>query len=340
MKNRALVVAALAMLAAGPAAAGPGPSRDDVGWRIRREALEHSRIMKTLHVLTDVYGPRLTGSPNLKQAGDWAAAEMSDVQQAAIVVATVVYALATRDEALPRFAPDAMPKPEPETPPAPAATATGKPNTLTAEEKAAGWRLLFDGTTFAGWRGYMKPDALGMRWVIEDGCMGLPARDGADTHGERDLITTDTFGDFDLRFQWKVEAGSNSGVKYFVNEDHPEAIGHEYQIIDDLRHPDAKVSTERQTASFYDVRSATSHPTRQVGEWNDSRILVHGDHVEHWLNGQKVLEYELGTPETLAAVQDSKFRDVAGFGTKKRGHILLQDHGDAVCYRSIRIKGE
>ncbi len=219
-------------------------------------------------------------------------------------------------------------------------SATGKetPNTLTAAEKADGWRLLFDGTSSAGWRGYGKPDMSGLRWIVKDGCIGLPEKDGTDTHGQRDIVTADTFGDFDLRFQWKVQPGSNSGVKYFVTEDRPSAIGHEYQIIDDLRHPDAKISTERQTASFYDVKSATSHPTRPVGEWNDSRILVSGNHVEHWLNGQKVLEYELGTPATLAAVQDSKFKDVAGFGTKKTGHILLQDHGDAVCYRSIRIK--
>lgn len=217
-------------------------------------------------------------------------------------------------------------------------TDSEKPNTLTAAEKAEGWRLLFDGTSFAGWRGYGKPDMAGLRWVIKDGCIGLPEKDGTDTHGQRDIVTTDTFGDFDLRFQWKVQPGSNSGVKYFVTEDRPSAIGHEYQIIDDLRHPDAKISAERQTASFYDVKAASSHPTRSVGEWNDARILVQGNHVEHWLNGEKVLEYELGTPETLAAVQDSKFKDVAGFGTKKRGHILLQDHGDAVCYRSIRVK--
>ena len=212
------------------------------------------------------------------------------------------------------------------------------PNTLTAAEKAAGWRLLFDGTTLAGWRGYLKPDTTGLRWTIRDGCLGLDKLDGADTRGQQDLITTDTFGDFDLRWQWKVGPGSNSGVKYFVLEDRPAAIGHEYQIIDDLRHPDAKISTERQTASFYDVKAAASHPTRAVGEWNDSRILVAGNHVEHWLNGQKVLDYELGSPATLAAVQDSKFKDVAGFGTKKPGHILLQDHGEEVCFRSIRIK--
>jgi hypothetical protein len=216
--------------------------------------------------------------------------------------------------------------------------ASDAPNTLTAAEKAAGWKFLFDGTTTTGWRGYNKPDMAGLRWVVKDGAICLPAADGSDTLGHRDIITAGTFGDFELTWQWQVQSGSNSGVKYFVLEEGNAAIGHEYQIIDDARHADAKVSTERQTASFYDVKSATTRPTRPIGEWDTSRVLVSGNHVEHWLNGTKVLEYELGSPEILAAVQDSKFSKTAGFGTKKLGHILLQDHGDAVCYRSIKIK--
>jgi hypothetical protein len=220
---------------------------------------------------------------------------------------------------------------------APTGAAEG-PNALTAAEKAAGWRLLFDGSSTAGWRGYKKPDTSGLRWIVKDGAVCLPPADGKDTRGNRDIITADTFGDFDLTWQWQVQPGSNSGLKYFVVEGGDAAIGHEYQIIDDARHPDAKVSTERQTASFYDVKPATARPTKPIGEWNTSRVLVHDNHVEHWLNGTKVLEYELGSPEILAAVQDSKFKPNAGFGTKKPGHILLQDHGDAVCYRSVKIK--
>jgi len=219
----------------------------------------------------------------------------------------------------------------------PGAAAPDAPNTLTAAEKAAGWRLLFDGTA-AGWRGYGKPDLAGLRWAVKDGAICLPPADGADTRGHRDIISKDTFSDFDLTWQWQVQPGSNSGVKYFVVEGGAAAIGHEYQIIDDARHPDAKVSPERQTASFYDVKSATTRPTRPVGEWNTSRVVVSGNHVEHWLNGSKVLEYELGTAETLALVQDSKFKTTDGFGTKKTGHILLQDHGDAVCYRNVKIR--
>jgi hypothetical protein len=220
------------------------------------------------------------------------------------------------------------------------ARAADTPNTLTPAEKSAGWRLLFDGKTTSGWRGYKKPDMAGLRWKLENGALCLPSSDGSDTRGARDIISTDTFGDFDLSWQWQVKPGSNSGLKYFVVESGDAAIGHEYQLIDDARHADAKISTERQTASFYDVKSATSHPTKPVGEWNTSRVLVKGNHVEHWLNGTKVLEYELGSPEVLAAVKDSKFKDVAGFGTKKQGHILLQDHGDAVCYRSLKILAE
>jgi hypothetical protein len=217
-------------------------------------------------------------------------------------------------------------------------TTADTPNTLTAAEKAAGWRLLFDGSSTAGWRGYGKPDMTGLRWVVKDGAICLPPADGADTRGHRDIISQDTYGDFDLTWQWQVQPGSNSGVKYFVVEGGGAAIGHEYQIIDDAKHPDAKVSPERQTASFYDVKSATARPTKPVGEWNTSRVLVSGNHVEHWLNGTKVLEYELGSAETLALVQDSKFKANEGFGTKKPGHILLQDHGDAVCYRNIKVR--
>jgi len=212
------------------------------------------------------------------------------------------------------------------------------PNTLTAAEKAAGWRLLFDGSSTTGWRGYNKPDTAGLRWIVKDGAVCLPPADGKDTRGHRDIITVDTFSDFDLTWQWQMQPGSNSGLKYFVVESGNAAIGHEYQVIDDAQHADAKISTERQTASFYDVKSATAHPTKPIGEWNTSRVLVQGNHVEHWLNGTKVLEYELGSPEILAAVQDSKFKPNAGFGTKKTGHILLQDHGDAVCYRNVKIR--
>ena len=216
--------------------------------------------------------------------------------------------------------------------------AADSPNTLTAAEKAAGWRLLFDGSTTAGWRGYNKPDVSGLRWLVKDGAVCLPPADGADTRGNRDIISADTFGDFDLTWQWQVQPGSNSGLKYFVVESGTAAIGHEYQLIDDARHADAKISAERQTASFYDVKAATAHPTKPIGEWNTSRVLVQGNHVEHWLNGTKVLEYELDTDALRAKIADSKFKDIADFDKHIRGHLLLQDHGDAVCFRNVKVR--
>jgi len=142
-----------------------------------------------------------------------------------------------------------------------------------------------------------------------------------------------------LRFEWIVASGANSGVKYLVTEDRDEPIAHEYQIIDDAKHPDALIGPHRQTAALYDVIAAPAskilHPATQR---NEGRILVQGNHVEHWLNGAKVLEYELGSAALKAAKAKSKFKDVAGWEDKLKGHILLQDHGDEIWYQNIRIK--
>jgi hypothetical protein len=201
-----------------------------------------------------------------------------------------------------------------------------------------GWTSLFDGATLAGWRGYKQRDAARTRWRVQDGMLTVPANDGKDTRGAMDLITTETFDQFELTLEWRVSPGGNSGVKYFVLEDMDSAIGHEYQIIDDERHADAKLGPERQTAAFYDVLAASSRPIRPAGEFNQSRIIVNGRTVEHWLNGTRVLRYELGSPALAAAVDDSKFKGITRFGKLQKGHILLQDHGDAVWYRNIRIR--
>jgi inosose dehydratase len=203
---------------------------------------------------------------------------------------------------------------------------------------SAGWIPLFDGKTLSGWRGYKKPDAAATRWRVEDGMITIPANDGKDTRGALDLITTATYDNFELALEWRISRGGNSGVKYFVLEDMDAAIGHEYQIIDDERHPDALIGPERQTSSFYDVLTAANRPIKPAGEFNESRIIVHGTHVEHWLNGTRVLQYELESAALKTAVHDSKFKDVARFGRRQKGHILLQDHGDAVWYRNIRIR--
>ena len=127
-------------------------------------------------------------------------------------------------------------------------------------------------------------------------------------------------------------------MKYFVLEDQTSAIGHEYQIIDDERHADAKIGPHRQTAAFYDVLPAADRPIKPAGEWNVSEVRAHGNHIEHWLNGKKVLEYELDSPTLREAIAKSKFKDIARFGKPQKGHILLQDHGDQVWYRKVEIR--
>jgi hypothetical protein len=205
-------------------------------------------------------------------------------------------------------------------------------NELTPAEKAAGWKLLFDGKTTRGWRSFNKQTFPEKGWVVKDGELQLQADSNAG-----DIITEDKFSEFDLAWEWKLPAGANNGLKYFILEERGEAIGHEYQMIDE-KEGDNLGSTHR-TASFYDVLPpAADKPIRPAGEWNQSRILVQGNHVEHWLNGKKVLEYELGSDELLAAVQKSKFRRVRGFGKRQNGHILLTYHSDPVSYRNIKIR--
>ena len=201
-----------------------------------------------------------------------------------------------------------------------------------------GWTNLFDGTSLQGWRAYKQPDATKTRWKVEDGMLTVDPGDAKDTRGARDIITTGTYDNFELAFEWKVSPGGNSGVKYFILEDRDSAIGHEYQIIDDLKHPDAKIGPHRQTAAFYDVLPATNRQLKPAGEFNQSRVVVNGRNVEHYLNGTRVLQYELSSPALQAAIDKSKFKGIERFGKPQKGHILLQDHGDRVWYRSIRIK--
>ena len=220
------------------------------------------------------------------------------------------------------------------------AGSTGGANALTTSEKMEGWRLLFDGKTTSGWRAFKGTSFPSDKWAVADGCLKKVSTGTGDSRGIGDIVTAEAFDDFDLRFEWRISPGGNSGVKYLVSEAREGPIAHEYQVLDDERHPDAKVGPQRRSAAFYDVLPPDSarKTLRPVGEFNQGRILVSGNHVEHWLNGQKVVEYELGSPELKAAVAKSKFKDVAGFDAKLKGPILLQDHGDEACYRNIRIK--
>ena len=205
---------------------------------------------------------------------------------------------------------------------------------LTASEKAAGWKPLFNGQSLQGWRLYNKKAEPGAGWRAEDGVLKKVAKEKGG-----DIITEAAFDDFDFTWEWRVAPGGNNGVKYLVTEQRPSAPGHEYQLIDDTGHPDGKLGAKRQTASFYDVLPPKAEKVlKPAGEWNSSRILLQGNRVEHWLNGAKVLEYELGSETVKAAVANSKFKNASGFGTKIKGHIMLTDHGDEAWFRNLKIR--
>ena len=193
-----------------------------------------------------------------------------------------------------------------------------------------GFVALFDGKSTNQWMNARSGKFPEKGWMIEAGCLKHTAKGGGG-----DIITRSTYEQFDFRFEWKVAKGANSGVKYFIIRERG-SLGHEYQVIDDAGYPDGG---KHSTASFYDVLApAKDKPLKPVGEFNTSRILVKGQTVKHFLNGKVVLTYELGSDEVKAAVAKSKFRKLEKFGVRLAGHILLQDHGDEVWYRNIRIR--
>ncbi|RZK43002.1 MAG: DUF1080 domain-containing protein [Pedobacter sp.] len=220
------------------------------------------------------------------------------------------------------------------------------PNSLSAYEKSNGYKLLFDGTSNAGWIG-AKTSAFPQKgWNIANGQLSvLPSGGGESTNGG-DIVTKEDFAAFDLSFEFKLSEGANSGVKYFVTlaeKSTGSAIGLEYQVLDDEKHPDAKMGRDgnRTLASLYDLMTAKKEARflRPIGAWNNGRLVVHPNgKVEHYLNGVKVIEYTRGSEEFRKLVAISKYKDWKNFGEAPKGRILLQDHGDKVSFRTIKIK--
>ena len=246
--------------------------------------------------------------------------------------------------------PSDSPVPEAATPTA-TETSTA-PNQLTAAEEAAGWKLLFDGVTFDGWRGLGRDAIPAEHWVIDDGTIrkvpsgNVPtAADGQPLAGG-DIMPVETFGNFELVLEWKVTPGANSGIKYNVSEEmsmsappRSAALGFEYQILDGDLHPDAQNGPNRTTAALYDlIGPSPQTQLRSVGEFNEARVIFRGGHGEHWLNGAKVVEFDLSSDEFATLLAASKYAPIEGFAERRPGHIVLQDHGDEVWFRSIKIR--
>jgi 3-keto-disaccharide hydrolase len=217
-------------------------------------------------------------------------------------------------------------------------------NQLTKAEKNAGWLLLFDGKSFNGWRGFHSDKVPG-GWVIEDGAIKKISAKGELGQAGGDLITAAEFSNFELQLEWKLSPGGNSGIKYLVTESQPpsgkSAISFEYQVLDDDKHPDAKAGIDgnRTSGSLYDlIPSAKTRKLKPIGEFNEVRIIVRGNHIEHWLNGVKVVEFDRSSADFKERLAKSKFKNIKGFGEATKGHILLQDHGNAVWYRNIKIR--
>jgi hypothetical protein len=219
------------------------------------------------------------------------------------------------------------------------------PNTLTRQEVAQGWKLLWDGKTTNGWRGEHTPGFPTTGWEIKDGLLSVTESGGEEGGNAGDILTTRKYKDFELTVDFRITRGANSGIKYFVDPDlnkgRGSAIGYEYQILDDAVHPDGKKGKDgdRTIGSLYDlIPAAKDKPVKPIGEWNTARIIVHGAHVEHWLNGMKVVEYDRFTPQFRQIVAESKYRIWPGFADTPDGYILLQDHGFPVSFRSIKIR--
>jgi hypothetical protein len=217
-------------------------------------------------------------------------------------------------------------------------------NTISEKEAADGWVLLWDGKTTEGWRGAKRDDFPDKGWVIEDGVLKVLRSDGGESTNGGDIVTTRPYKNFILKVDFKITEGANSGIKYFVdtnlNKGEGSAIGCEFQILDDKRHPDAKMGKDgnRTLGSLYDLIPAPKDKPFRNGFFNTAMVVVQGNHVEHWLNGVKIVEYERNNDAWNELVQTSKYKDWPNFGNFEEGLILLQDHGDEVWFQNIKIK--
>ena len=202
------------------------------------------------------------------------------------------------------------------------------------------------GESTDGWRGAKLQQFPENGWEIKEGILTVLASDGGESTGGGDIVTKELYADFELILDFKITEGANSGIKYYVNTDlkkgEGSSIGLEYQILDDESHPDAKLGNHegsRTLASLYDLIQADQEKmVKPIGDWNRARIVSHNQHVEHWLNGVKVLEYVRGSDDYRKLVKESKYIDWANFGEAEKGNILLQDHGNLVSFRNIKIR--
>jgi hypothetical protein len=203
-------------------------------------------------------------------------------------------------------------------------------NTLTEDEKKAGWKLLFDGKTLDGWKGYKK-DKPADSWKVVDGVLTLDGKGG-------DICTVEEFGDFEFQIDWKISAGGNSGIMYRVAETRgaPYETGPEYQVLDDEKHGDGK-NPLTSAGSIYAVYAPAKKVVKPAGEWNHTKIVAKGNHIEHWLNGEKVCEAEIGSEDWNAKVAKSKWAKVTTYAKETKGKIDLQDHGNKVEYKNIKV---
>lgn len=206
---------------------------------------------------------------------------------------------------------------------------------LVFSSHAADWETLFNGKSTAKFRGYKKAEFPTKGWSVENESLRVHGGGGGG-----DLVTRDTYADFELRFEFKVSPGANSGVMYRVSESGaaPYETGPEYQVTDDLKHPDGKNPKTSAAALYALIPCNAEKSLKPVGKWNQARIVVKGNHVEHWLNKAKVVEYELNSPELTKLIAESKFKSWSGFAKQSSGHICFQDHGDDVWYRKIKIR--